>query len=643
MVGHEFRGDRSGKLQPGVRLVVGGGHVEGLEDLRQPGFVRRSERVAHVGDRVEHCRDLVRARSRRPLRSQRRNGFRDRRGASAQLLDPSRCERDDGVVRIVVLFEPQHLPLKAAVDIASLPLKPVKLGVVISPRVSFGRRQLGAQQAQAPGAEDPFREEVENGVEHLFLLDAKHLGVTGGNGGGAAAATSELAAVPVGTLLVAAFHPSAAERTVHTPAQDVEAARSAAGAMRVIVELRGPRSGLVARRAFLNGLVEGSRHDRGVGRRRAPDPLLARSNYRSSPALVVPVPDVVAGVLRVAQHRVELRSAPGLHEGVLVLAVALGRRVAVEVAVELVDDFAESEAMKAVVLVDHQDDRSSDRVDDELVLELALARLVRVGVLVRFEGEAVRDRAARVPALPDAFLHPAPAFLDQVAYVPLGDALLHAAGEDRGRVGDHRLVCGEEADVELFKLALDPGGVGGHAREAVDALDNHGIEPATVPGASAQIREAAVTRDRDAERGAVGAAPAFRKILTAALDVPEVGDDLAADRFDRAPARRELAGDRQRRVLCVLGRDAAVERVLQGGWRGGGHSLHLDQTATAVARSRADTTAVALRRTAKERDHHPKLPIATLDIGVAERQHSGRHVQITRLAPSHVRSSQRHL
>nr|WP_236262161.1 hypothetical protein [Conexibacter woesei] len=277
------------------------------------------------------------------------------------------------------------------------------------------------------------------------------------------------------------------------------------------------------------------------------------------------------------------------------------------------------------------------------MLELALARLMRVGVLVRFERKAVRDRAARVPALPDAFLHPAPALLDQIAHVPLGDALLDAAGEDRGRVGDHRLVGREEADVELFKLALDPGGVGGHAREAVDAFDDHGVEAAAVADAGAQVGESAVARDRDAERGAVGAATALGEFLAPTLDVPVVGDDLAACGLDRAPAGRELARDRQRRVLRVLGRDTAVEGVLHGGWRGDGHSLHLDQTGAAFARSRADTAAAPLSRPAHERDHHPELPIATLDIGVAVRQHPGCPVQIARRARPHVGSSQRHL
>jgi hypothetical protein len=77
---------------------------------------------------------------------------------------------------------------------------------------------------------------------------------------------------------------------------------------------------------------------------------------------------------------------------------------------------------------------------------------------------------------------PPAALLDQVAHVPLGDALLHPSREDGCRVRGHRLVACEQSDVALLELALDPGRVGGHAREPVDALDDHRVERANAGG-----------------------------------------------------------------------------------------------------------------------------------------------------------------
>lgn len=84
------------------------------------------------------------------------------------------------------------------------------------------------------------------------------------------------------------------------------------------------------------------------------------------------------------------------------------------------------------------------------MLLLAFPGLVRVGVGVLLELVAVRDRPAGVPALAHGLLHAAAALFEQVAHVPLGDALLDAAREDRGRVRDHRLICGKQADTVLL-------------------------------------------------------------------------------------------------------------------------------------------------------------------------------------------------
>src|SRR5207247_2809086 len=135
---------------------------------------------------------------------------------------------------------------------------------------------------------------------------------------------------------------------------------------------------------------------RRVRRLGAPDPLLAWPDEGSAAPLVVAAPDVEPGVLRVAEHRLDLGAAPSRPEIVLVFLVSGRRRVAAEIAVELLADRAEAEAVDAVVLEDHPDDRRADRIRDKPVLASPLARRVRVGVAVRFERVAVGDGAAGV-------------------------------------------------------------------------------------------------------------------------------------------------------------------------------------------------------------------------------------------------------
>jgi hypothetical protein len=125
------------------------------------------------------------------------------------------------------------------------------------------------------------------------------------------------------------------------------------------------------------------------------------------------------------------------------------------------------------------------------VLLLAFSGLVRVGVGVLLELVAVGDRPAGVPALAHRLLHPATALFEQIAHIPLGDALLDAAREDRGRVRDHRLVGGEQPDTVLLEFLLDSGGVGCHPREPVDALHDHSVE-AALRGVAEQVVDAAV-------------------------------------------------------------------------------------------------------------------------------------------------------
>lgn len=150
-----------------------------------------------------------------------------------------------------------------------------------------------------------------------------------------------------------------------------------------------------------------------------------------------------------------------------------------------------------------------------------------------------------MPALTDALLHAAAALLDQVTDVPLRNALLDAAGENGGGIRGHRLVGGEQRDIEAFEVAFDPGGVRGHAGEAVDALDDHGVEGAAVVGGREEFRQAAVALQSDAEAAAVSTGAAVGELLAAALDVPVEGNNRAADGFEDALAGGELTWDRE--------------------------------------------------------------------------------------------------
>src|SRR5581483_4151451 len=234
-------------------------------------------------------------------------------------------------------------------------------------------------------------------------------------GGCGSSERDEAAAVPVRALLVAALHPPAADAAPDATAERIDASGATEAARRVVERTDVLRGVAVALRAFLDLLEQLATDERLMRGSRAPDPLVARPDEGTAAALVVTAPDVVAGVLGVAEHRVQLRAAPGLGQVVLVLLVARRRRVAVEVCVELLAELAEAEPAVAVVLEDHPDDRGLDRVGDKAVLLPTLASLLRVRMLVRFEGVTVGRWAAGMPALANAFLHAATALLDQVA------------------------------------------------------------------------------------------------------------------------------------------------------------------------------------------------------------------------------------
>lgn len=116
------------------------------------------------------------------------------------------------------------------------------------------------------------------------------------------------------------------------------------------------------------------------------------------------------------------------------------------------------------------------------MLLAAFAGLLGVGVGVGLQDVAVGGGTAGVPALAYRLLHAGAAALDQVAHVPLGDALLDPAGEDRRSAGVERLVGGEEGHVALLQSPLDLCPVGGHPREPVDRLDDHRVDLSGVGG-----------------------------------------------------------------------------------------------------------------------------------------------------------------
>jgi hypothetical protein len=192
--------------------------------------------------------------------------------------------------------------------------------------------------------------------------------------------------------------------------------------------------------------------------------LLARPDAGASGALVVAAPDVVAGVLRVAQHGPKLRAVPGLPGHHLVCGVGGRRWIAGEIAVELVNDLSEPQSTHAVVIKDHQHDRGAHGIENETVLSLALPVPGRVGMPMLLQQVTIWCSAAGVPALADALLHPAAAALDQVAHVPLRDALLDPPGEDRGCVGGHRLISSEQPNISSFEITLDSCRICRHPR-----------------------------------------------------------------------------------------------------------------------------------------------------------------------------------
>ncbi len=108
---------------------------------------------------------------------------------------------------------------------------------------------------------------------------------------------------------------------------------------------------------------------------------------------------------------------------------------------------------------------------------------------------------------------------------------------------------------ELLLHAERDRGVPGHP---ADRFADDDVE-APRPRYLKEVQEPAITRDGDVELGDVAGTPLL-VAGGAALDVVEVGDDLAAAAGRRGLAVLELARQGQRGILIVLGGHAPVER-----------------------------------------------------------------------------------
>ena len=186
------------------------------------------------------------------------------------------------------------------------------------------------------------------------------------------------------------------------------------------------------------------------------------------------------------------------------------------------------------------------RVQDQAGLGAALGGLGRVGVRDPLGVVAVGGAADVVP-VNGVLLEPAPGFLLQLEPVPLRDALLHPADQDRGGVHPFhvdRLVRGEQRDPGVAKLPFQLERVERVPAGALDVLAHHGGEPGRRAGGFGQQRgQAAVTGQADVNGLVGGAVAALLQVQAAGLDVPEPGGDEPAGRqlgldFAGLPAQR---------------------------------------------------------------------------------------------------------
>jgi hypothetical protein len=158
---------------------------------------------------------------------------------------------------------------------------------------------------------------------------------------------------------------------------------------------------------------------------------------------------------------------------------------------------------------------------------------------------------------------PVAGLLQHLQHIPLGQALLDAAGDHLGgalAAGEQRLVGGQQRHPDPFQVVLDLSAVVGAAGDPLDRLADHPVEAPVGPGRlGQQVAQAAIARHRDGEAVMGDATPTLGQVLAAGLHVVEVRHDLGARRQGGAGVA-ELTRDRKGRVLLVDRRHPAQER-----------------------------------------------------------------------------------
>ncbi|HEY0390802.1 MAG TPA: hypothetical protein VGC63_03750 [Solirubrobacterales bacterium] len=250
------------------------------------------------------------------------------------------------MVRIVVLLQAQRLAIERLLHLLLLGVQAGEFGVTLLPSaLGCSVKKLLAQECQALRSEQPLSHEAAHGVDENRFLDAKYARVAGEIGCGHPATAHVLTAHPVLVALAAALHTPPAEPAVDPPAQHVEATGALALPLWVCLRPLRFRRGIALLGALLDGIEQLAADKRLVRGLRAPYPLVARALDRAPATFVMAPPDVVAGVLGIAQQRVKLRLAPSLRQVVLILAVALRRRVAIKIRVQSLADRAEAQVL----------------------------------------------------------------------------------------------------------------------------------------------------------------------------------------------------------------------------------------------------------------------------------------------------------
>jgi hypothetical protein len=156
-----------------------------------------------------------------------------------------------------------------------------------------------------------------------------------------------------------------------------------------------------------------------------------------------------------------------------------------------------------------------------------------------------------------------PGLLLDLEPVPLRDALLDPADQDRGGVHPlqvDRLVRCEQRDPRVGQVAFQLERVERVPPGPFDVLADHGGEPGSWPGGfGEQVRDAAVAGDPHVEPLVRAAVPALLQVHPAGLDVPEPGGDERPSR-GLLLRRAGLPPHRGHRVLHHSSAGAPEER-----------------------------------------------------------------------------------